>query len=187
MARHQEAPSVPSFCAAVARSTTVNLYEGLPHQHFERALLDQERRAKSLREFGGFPFYDEALTLAPVDVNTLRVVLSSPVALEEFSGEKFCGGFHPDFAVEWFTADTYRQSLICFGCAEVISIEAGTEVRSDLAKSVFVRLYEVLRPYRKNRPGPIPPPLPKELLEVLRNSEATTQASKRPGPAPQDG
>jgi len=140
--------SSDAVCDAVARSRGGFLFEGLPHPHLERALLEQERRTKQVREIGGFPFYVEPLWPLHDHEVLLRTTFSKAETLPPFSGEKMCGGFHPDFAVEWLGCDVPRHSLLCFGCCEVMSIAPGFALRTDLAQSEFFRLYEALRIYR---------------------------------------
>ncbi len=48
----------------------------------------------------------------------LKTLLSDPGSYAAYSGEKKCGGFHPDHAVEWTAGGRTYQVLICFGCFE---------------------------------------------------------------------
>ena len=147
-----EERDVDAVCNAIARSTGALLLEGLPHPYSERVLLEAERRTKQVREIGGFPFYRTPLSPVHDHETLFRTTFSMPETLPPFSGEKMCGGFHPDFAIEWLGCDVDRHSLLCFGCVEVMSIAPGLALRTDLAQSEFFELYEALRIYRKNRP-----------------------------------
>jgi hypothetical protein len=106
-----------------------------------------------VRELGGFPFYQPPLAVKPDDAVVLREVLSEARTFPPFSGEKLCGGFHPDFALEWNCGGSSCYSLLCFGCVEVVSIAPGVVLRTDLAREAFVRLYNVLHLYRVSRPS----------------------------------
>jgi hypothetical protein len=138
---------------AVRQAEKVALYEGLPHQMFESHLLEEERRTKAVQELNGYPFYQEPLTLTSGDAQRLSGILSEPATYQPFSGEKKCGGFHPDYAVEWHVgADRYR-ALLCFGCHEAKLFGPGLESRNDLNRAAYDELQELLKGYRKNRPA----------------------------------
>ena len=148
-----QANNPQTFTEAIQRADKVVLYEGLPHQLFESRLLEEERRTKEVQELNGYPFYQEPLALTGEDAKRLSEILGASATYEPFSGEKRCGGFHPDYAVEWQVgADRYRV-LICFGCKEVKSFGSEPETRNDLDSAAHQQLLELLRGYRKNRPA----------------------------------
>jgi len=132
----------------------VVLYEGLPHQFYERDLLEQERRAKPTQELNDYLFYKEPLGLNEGDAQKLSAVLSDPSSLQLFEGEKKCGGFHPDYAIELHRASTYFRVLICFGCGEAKVFGSNPRIssRHDLSPDARQSLYRILEGYRKNRP-----------------------------------
>ena len=107
-----------AFAGAARQANEVRLYEGLPHQMFERDLLAAERRTKAVVELDGYPFYQEPLTLAPQDAESLFARLGNPAAYRAWLGPKLCGGFHPDYAVEWHVGGSRYRALICLGCGE---------------------------------------------------------------------
>ena len=144
---------VDVVCNAIAHSTGALLLEGLPHQGFERALLEAELRLRPVRAIGGFPFYVETLTLSPDDATCLRSSFSMKENLPPFTEGKLCGGFHPDFAIEWLGCKIPMHSLLCFGCAEVMFVESGSTLQTDWAQGEWLRVYEVVRSYPRNRPG----------------------------------
>ncbi len=76
--------------------------------------------------------------------------MDSSATYKEFSGEKKCGGFHPDFAVEWQIGTAKYQALICFGCGEVKLFGPGYESRYDFHSETIEK---ILKKYNKNRPA----------------------------------
>ena len=138
--------------ATIARAGRITLYEGLPHQSEERKSFDAERKSKPTLELHGYAFYREALNLNAGDEEKLRSLLKNPKAFEPFSGEKKCGGFHPDYAVEWSVGDKNYSCLICFGCGEAMIHGPGAKARYDIQPDSLKRLKDVLKSYRINRP-----------------------------------
>ena len=117
-----------------------------------RHRLLRTRGAKPVQELHGYPFYEEPLELRAEDAKRVTRVLAEPGGLQPFAGEKLCGGFHPDYTVEWRNGPDRRRALICFGCDEVKLFAPGLEVRHDMSPAGSKELEGVLGGYRKNRP-----------------------------------
>lgn len=147
---HGCSPQAP--VGGIKSSGQLTLYEGLPHQLYEAETLEQEKKKPTV-DLGGFPFYQEPLELKASDRESLRDLLGNPSSLKAFSGEKKCGGFHPDYAVEWTEKGRAYRYLICFGCGEARVISPDGDRRYDLEANVRQRLRDLLQPYRKNRPS----------------------------------
>src|SRR5262245_14427142 len=107
---------VDAFTKAIRGAEEVRLHEGLPHPMFEADKLEAERRTKKVQEKHGYAFYEALVPMSAADATELSAILSQPTSFKEFSGEKKCGGFHPDYAAEWTRGQgrTY-EALICFG------------------------------------------------------------------------
>lgn len=136
---------------AIAEANIVFVYEGLPHQMFERDLLAAESKRKDIEKIGSFRFYTPAVAATTPEM--LKRLLSSSSTIQVFGGEKLCGGFHPDFAVQWSSKDGSRFfALICFGCHEVIYGDGKNEYRYDFEDEPFEMLKKELAPYSKKRP-----------------------------------
>ena len=144
---------VDAFTQAIRGAEEVRLHEGLPHQTFEAAQLEEERRTKKFHELHGHAFYDALPAVGSGDAVALTAVMADPKTYKAFSGEKKCGGFHPDFALEWNRAGGRRyEALVCFGCEEVTIHGPGIEGRYDLDRTSFTKLEELLRKHHQNRP-----------------------------------
>jgi hypothetical protein len=143
--------STESFLEEIPRADKVVLYEGLPHPMFESRLLEKERQTKAVQELNGYPFYQEPLALTKEDAKHLSEILGNPATYQPFRGEKKCGGFHPDYAVEWQVSAGQYRALICFHCSEVKLFGLGFESRNELGASGT--LQKLLKGYVKNRPA----------------------------------
>jgi len=136
---------------AIIDSARINVYEGLPHQMFEPELLAKESKRKDTKKIDSFRFYTPAV--AATNPEDLKRILSSPNTIQIFGGEKLCGGFHPDYAVEWFNTDGARFfAQICFGCHEIIYSDGRREFRYDFEDEPLEELKVELAPYAKKRP-----------------------------------
>lgn len=140
-----------SLTQVMSAEQPLTLLEGFPHQGFEGELFEREK-AKPHRSIAGFPFYEEPLPISATDARTVRETLAAGTALKPFSGEKKCGGFHPDYAVEIEKDGAPWRVLICFGCGEARVLSASGDTRHDLSRQAHDTLETVLRPYRKSRP-----------------------------------
>jgi hypothetical protein len=149
---HYSRMTPTAFAEAVRRANGVVLYEGLPHQLFEKRLLEEERRTKAVVEWGGYPFYQEPLALSARDAQRLAEVLGDPAAYQPWKGEKLCGGFHPDYAVEWHVGARRYRALICLGCGEFMLSGGWGWSRFEMDRAAGEALVEFLPGYRKNRP-----------------------------------
>jgi hypothetical protein len=141
----------PLLAEAIGRADKVVLYEGLPHQ-MERGLLERELREKKTIERHGFPFYTEPLALTAEDGKTLIAMFTDPGSFRKWRAAKGCGGFHPDYLVEYHVGDEVYQMLVCFGCHDVNVYGPKGTLYCEINSEPYEAFVKVLKPYRKNRP-----------------------------------
>jgi arylsulfatase A-like enzyme len=137
---------------AIARAKGLTIYEGLPHQRWEMDLLDKELMTKQTVELDGFPFYQERRLLEQDDAAALARSLSDLKSFEVWSGGKFCGGYHPDYCLEWRDGEDVFRAQVCLGCHEITFFGEGLEIYCDINEDAFKKLAPVLKKYQKNRP-----------------------------------
>ena len=152
------------YLGSLKRGVKLTVYEGLPHQMFEADLLEKERKTKPIVKFTVTPkatqtetkktenyaFYKTPLKLKDEDLESIRDLLSSANTYSAWAGAKACGGFHPDFAVEWTSDGKTMRALICFGCGEIILAGGGQDLLYDNTNSK--ELEKILKQYQRNRP-----------------------------------
>jgi hypothetical protein len=144
--------NLTKLTSAVQDSDTVVLYEGLPHHLYEQNLLEQELKSKKTTRIHGYPFYEEILPLNNEDAKKLLVLYCDPSSFRPWMGEKQCGGYHPDYCIEWHVGPNVYQALICFGCCEVKSYGPRAEPYCDIQGDALDKFKSILKPYQKNRP-----------------------------------
>jgi hypothetical protein len=74
------------------------------------------------------------------------------MSFRRYTGAKLCGGYHPDWCIEWKDGESVYKVLLCFHCEEARLYGPNNELWSDLDKKALKKLVEILRPYRKNSP-----------------------------------
>jgi hypothetical protein len=136
----------------ITRAKLSCLREGLPHQFWEPDLLQGERKAKKTVEIEGFLFYEDQILPSKDDVKTLSGICANPGSYKRFSGEKRCGGFHPDWCIDFEEGKNMYHVLICFGCSEARIIGPKSDLHCDLDAGVKKSLSKMLISYDKNRP-----------------------------------
>ena len=117
-------------------------------------MLQSELKEKPTEYLDRFPFYKESLELTQEDAQLLKLWLNSD-SLEYFDGTVFktCGGFHPDYAIEWQNEAGERSILsVCLGCSEAHYLGSDTYPCTDIYDRKINELRQILSKYRKNRP-----------------------------------
>ena len=138
--------------ATIRGADRIALYEGLPHPMFEGG-VEEERRLKPTVDLHGYPFYAQPADLADTDRAVLIEVLGTEQSFRPLPEGvvKGCGGFHPDYGVEWAVGDQVYHCLICYGCGEVKVFGPGGELHCNVRDRD--RLKRLLKPYWKIRPA----------------------------------
>lgn len=138
--------------ATISGATKHTLHEGMPHQYWEAKELAKEKKEKKFVEMRGFGFYADKPTLTAEDAKQLTKLLSAEGSLTKWLGPKKCGGFHPDYAVDFNDGKQTVTALICFGCQEVRLYGAKTDLYCDINLKLKDEIATMLKPYAKNRP-----------------------------------
>ena len=110
----------PSWMKSFQASSSITIYEGLPHQLREAELLDQEMQRSDIVRIGDFVFYTPGVTPDTPEEEQFKILISqSGFYSARTLVPPDCGPFHPDFAVEWMSEGLTHHILICFTCNEV--------------------------------------------------------------------
>lgn len=144
--------ALPAFTKTLARATQIIVFEGLPHQNSKRSERESERRLKKCVEMHGYLFYDDARPAAHEDFTLLREALLRKGGIIEWTGNKLCGGYHPDYLIRWTGDDGTYDALICFGCHEVKLFGPRTRLYADLSADTYEQLKHTLAAFQKHRP-----------------------------------
>lgn len=146
----------------IAKSATVTIYEGLPHQRWEPDALAKELNEQQTVTIHEYPFYATNVTAPNGDARKLQELCRKRGTFQRSQGAKACGGFHPDWSLEFKNGTYAYQVHLCFGCREGRLYGLRNEVISDLSPGSFRQFTDILNPLQKNRP---------ERGEMLREEE----------------
>ena len=138
-----------SFLDAVASAESMSVYEGLPRATDDE--LAKIKQANKTIELGGWSFYAAPLNTSQSTVEKLR---STFVDYREFKlyfadvfgaggGAKGCGGFHPDFCVQWTIKNKSYLALVCLGCHELEFISPSVKTKFDFDKGAWQSFAQV--------------------------------------------
>lgn len=144
---------IGKFTSSFVQTDAFVLYEGLPHP-VRQELYQQELREKKTVHLERFAFYAETQTPRQADFERLRRLAADYRSYLSYGGPKFCGGFHPDWAIEWKADDQVYRLFLCFGCHEGHFVGPHGDLWVDLQESTLESFARSLSAYGKNNPEP---------------------------------
>jgi hypothetical protein len=147
---------LPSVLQGIGKSTEVALYEGLPSEFWEPQLREEEAKRKKTIRLHGYAFYEDRVALSSSEAQQFTALFLSKGSYKRYRAQKPCGGYHPDYCVEWNSSDAVTRALICLECGEVKFFGPGSELHCDLIPEAGERIARRLTPYQKNRPNENP-------------------------------
>lgn len=158
------ADATQALSLAAKQAGNCMVYEGLPHLFYKK-LLEAEILAKPTVLIDENWFYLPAQQLLAEDWTSLHRLFGAGV-FKPWRGEKFCGGFHGDYAVNFESGGSSFLVLFCFGCheARILRSPLGEAVAQspprfrltvDLTDDGYKQLRELFKKYRKELP-PMP-------------------------------
>lgn len=133
------------FGLIIDKTSSVYVYEGTPGD-FNTEKQDPNR---STMIIDGFEFYADATKLNPSKVETINTLIRDRTAFLDYRGMKLCGGFHPDYCIEWRFEEggqTWQsRAFACLGCHEWRLINKTSALHADMADFVVPRLISILK------------------------------------------
>lgn len=143
---------LPSLLEGVRKDREVIVYEGLPSEFWEPELREREARAKKTTRLHGYTFYEVPQALSGADAEQVTSLFAARGSFRRYRSQKACGGYHPDFCIEWKDGASRTRALICVDCGEVKFFGPDSELHCDLIPDAGERVLRWLAPYQKNRP-----------------------------------
>lgn len=144
---------LPELLAQIDAADDVQVFEGLPHEHMEPDLFQEELARSKTLEIDGHRFYADPVSIAPEKLEALRKALADASLYRAYldpDSEKACGGFHPDWCL---VVDKGTESFhfhFCFGCHDLAAFANG-ELQVLCEFNDLEAVTEMFEPMRTNR------------------------------------
>lgn len=126
---------LPQILESIRSGSGMAVYLGLPSVFWEPALRERELREKPTIERAGYRLYDMPLQLPDEDRARLTALFGSTASFAPHRGGKPCGGFNPDYCVEWSSDGETTTALISVECGEVKFHSSKGELYCDFSPS----------------------------------------------------
>lgn len=140
---------------ALKEGAKMTIYEGLPRLPLRDNSGDEALKRRGEWLVGGFQFFKTGTV--DRETGVLRNLLLKEEALLAWRGQKFCGAFHPDFAITWKMAESDVSLMVCLTCHEAIFTSPAGDLLYDLPTESYEALKAELEKFR-----PVPAQLPSE-------------------------
>jgi hypothetical protein len=127
------------------------LYEGLPSEFWEPQLRQKALKEEETIALHGYAVYDDARQLPAEEADPLTSLLSTKESFAPRRAGKACGGFQPEFCLEWTGGGAATQALISLECGEVKLFGPKGELYCDLVPAASQKLKPLLTRHQ-NRP-----------------------------------
>jgi hypothetical protein len=131
----------------------VLLYEGLPSEFWEPRLRQRALKEEETIALHGYAVHDYARQLPEEDAGSLTVLLSSKESFAPYRAGKSCGGFQPEFCLEWKADGGRTQVLISLECGEAKLFGPKGELYCDLLPAASQKLKRLLLRHQNHSPA----------------------------------
>jgi hypothetical protein len=128
------------------------LYEGLPSEFWEPQLRQKALKEEETIALHGYAVYDDARPLPAEDAGSLTSLFSAKESFAPRRAGKACGGFQPEFCLEWKVGEAATQALISLECGEVKLFGPNGELYCDLVPAASQKLKPLLTRHQNHSP-----------------------------------
>jgi hypothetical protein len=139
-----------SVLEGLGKPEEIAVYPGLPSEFWEPQLREDEASRNPTTRRQGYVFYDDRRELAGEAAGRIVAILTSERSYQRRRAAKKCGGYDPDYCIEWKSNGETTSILICLECGEVKLIGPRAELYCDLSPESGEDLGACLKPYRKS-------------------------------------
>jgi len=148
---------LPEFSRGIQGCDTLVVYEGLPHQMTEKDVFQREMARTKTVEIERHRFYAKPVPISAEAAEKLRKLYVKKGTFAPSEGVKYCGGFHPDWCLQWTRGSQTWTVHLCFGCNEMMTFHGGKTLETYIhSGNVSDQFRAILAPYQKERPAYVP-------------------------------
>ncbi|QEH34637.1 hypothetical protein OJF2_31780 [Aquisphaera giovannonii] len=141
-----------SVLEGLRKPEAIAVYPGLPSEFWEPQLREVEASRNRTVRLQGYLFYDDRLELKGEVADRLASVLTAERSFQRRRAAKKCGGYDPDYCIEWRSDGATTYILVCLECGEVKLFGPRAELYCDLSAESGQDLERWLKPFRKYQP-----------------------------------
>ena len=134
---------------AIQGTNQLMLLEGVPNELTGKL---PDCRSEDLLVIRGYGFFRHLQPLRKRDRRAIENLISQQDSFGEWSGEKECLGFHPDFCLIMLSDAATDSLLLCFGCGEAKFLNGAAANHWDTLPKVNGTLRNTLRRYQIHPP-----------------------------------
>ena len=143
---------IKPLVAGIGNAKGVTVFEGMHRQNSPSDAPANELMTTRTVKWHGFHFYETAIVVEEMDAAAFTALFGEPKTFSRYTGPKFCGGFHPNWCVQFDDGQNTYRVLLCFGCLEARLYGPANEVFSDFDKASFNKFIDLLEPLHKELP-----------------------------------
>lgn len=114
---------------SMSSAETVSIWEGV-ERSVDADDISEFARRHEVRSIRGHAFYSKPLVCSGLAAARLTALVVDRKTLAGPGGGKFCGGFHPDLALDYGSVTV----LVCFGCRDLRYHTAQASVTFDMTE-----------------------------------------------------
>ena len=145
---------LPRLLARCRAASRVEVFEGLPHDKWDKVGLARESKRADTFLNHDFRFYSPAMQLLSAQRSKILSSVIRDSSYRAWRGPKWCGGFHPDLLVRFHLESGVIDLHLCFGCSEAKLFDGSTLAHVNVRESVADELERVQQACRTKRPAP---------------------------------
>jgi hypothetical protein len=144
--------NIQPLVSGIEKAKRLVIYQGPPRDRADRDTVEKELKDKQKITLHGFQFYKETIASGDEGEKKIIALASDKKTFGKYGGPKFCGGFHPDWCLEFTSGREVYRVLICLGCHEARLYGPNkTSLFSDLDEDALKELLAVINPLAKRR------------------------------------
>ena len=124
----------------------LEIYRGVPRalvNDFEESLGNRRSDNKELMSRYASVFYARGEPASIKDSKKLLALVKTPQSFKEFSGFKFCGWFHPNYALVWIKGKRVVEIHVCLTCHEIKIFHSRLEIYCEMDDDAYQQFLQL--------------------------------------------
>jgi hypothetical protein len=106
------------LAAGIQKAGALTVYIGvsrIPTAPLPPGVKAPEEKTMAIR---GYQFHEKTYAAGEKESAQLKALIGNEKNFSKWEGPKPCGGFHPNYCLEWKDGEKVYQVFLCYGCEE---------------------------------------------------------------------